>query len=109
LRNWLFRYFVYALILIFFISLIGANPTREEYNHWVTEQVMDGQNSIVQGIVNWVSEPILNATTTQTDYIIFSIYETDLSLLGIENIVVIGIWNQFIPISAPSEPDYTDI
>jgi hypothetical protein len=108
--NRIFRYIVYAIILILFISLVAANPTRDEYNGWVAEQVMEGtQNVIIQGLVNLISEPILNTSTTHTDYIIFSIYETDLSLLGVENIKVIGIWNHFIPLSGPGEADHSDI
>lgn len=111
----LIRFAFYGVLLFAIVKFVQDNPTREEYNDWMSSQVTgETQNVFIQGLVDIVSEPILNSSTTHTDYVVFSIFETDLSLLGLENMRVLGILGQFIPLSnneqnTPAEEDYSDI
>jgi hypothetical protein len=106
----LIRFAIYGVIFFTIFKFVQENPSREEYNDWISGQVTgETQNLLIQSLVNIISEPVLNSSTTHTDYVLFSIYETDLSVIGMDKIKVIGILGQFIPLSNSSEPDYSDI
>lgn len=101
MNNRVVRFAFYLIVLILIIKLVQSNPSRDDYNLWISKQFTNNtEYEFLQGIVNIVSEPILNASTVHTDYIICSVFETDLSSVGASKIKVIGVLGYFIPLSS---------
>jgi hypothetical protein len=59
---------------------------------------MESTNLFEKGIISLVGKTFLDASTTQANYYIFTVYTTDFSYYGKGKMKSIGIFNQFIPI-----------
>lgn len=91
---------IILLIVIVLFILTETNPERSAYIDWINHEAMDQSSNILEkGILSLAGESVFDMGTTKSDYIIFSIYETDFSEIGMEKVTSIGIFNQFIPLS----------
>jgi hypothetical protein len=89
-----------VLILVIIFILFGAaitNPKKEAYVNWIKEEAIEtSSNSIEKGVVALLGTPIIQSSTKTHNYIFCTVYETT---LGSDKIKVLGIYNNFIPIS----------
>ncbi|MEH7094823.1 DUF4359 domain-containing protein [Neobacillus vireti] len=97
-----FASIIFLAVLIFVMSF--TNPGRAAYVDWINHKTMDESSNILQkGILSFAGKSIFDAGTTQSDYFIFSIYETDFTKVGMGKVKSIGIFNKFIPFSSTQE------
>ena len=82
--------------------LVYTNPTIEAYGNFVRQEIVqrtgdhNDLTSILASFFGGILGSAITSTTTRTDFIFFSIYNT---ALGTENTKVIGILNNFFFIS----------
>jgi hypothetical protein len=90
---------IIILIVVLFVLSV-TNPGRSEYIDWINEKALDQSSNILEkGILSFAGEAVFEMGTTQKDYVIFSIYKTDFSEIGLGKVTSIGVFNQFIPLS----------
>ena len=90
---------IILLIVIVFV-LSETNPGRSAYIEWITLEARDQSSNILEkGILSLAGEKVFDMGTTDSDYFIFSIYETDFTEIGLGQVTSIGVFNTFIPIS----------
>nr|WP_263324796.1 DUF4359 domain-containing protein [Neobacillus sp. Marseille-Q6967] len=93
---------ILSIILLFVILFVlsETNPGRSEYLDWINQEAMDQSSNIFEkGILSFAGESVFDMGTTRKDYIVFSLYKTDFSEIGMGKITCIGVFNRFIPIS----------
>ena len=90
---------VLSILIIFILS--ATNPERNEYIDWINHKTMEqSSNLLKKGILSVSGKSIFDAGTTKSDYVVFSIYKTDFTDVGMGKVTTIGIFNQFIPLSS---------
>lgn len=90
---------IILLIVIVFV-LSETNPGRSAYIKWVTHEAMNQSSNLFEkGILSLAGEKVFDMGTTESDYFIFSIYQTDFTEIGQGQVTSIGVFNTFIPIS----------
>lgn len=90
---------------VFFVSMIVillagfiTNPSKEEYITWSKEQLStQADGGLEKGLLSLISGPLLRSSTVSKNLIFFSVYDT--SIKSDENIKVLGVFKNFIPIS----------
>jgi hypothetical protein len=88
---------ILLIVVIFVLSV--TNPKRPEYIDWINHQAMDKSSNLFEkGILSLAGKSIFDMGTTQSDYLVFTIYSTDFSEVGMGKITSIGVFNQFIPL-----------
>jgi hypothetical protein len=88
-----------SIAIIFILS--ATNPERAEYIDWINHKTMEqSSNLLKKGILSLAGESIFDAGTTKSDYVVFSIYKTDFTDVGMGKVTTIAIFNQFIPLSS---------
>ncbi|MBM7654757.1 DUF4359 domain-containing protein [Neobacillus cucumis] len=88
-----------AVVIIFVLS--ATNPNRSEYIDWINQKSMDqSSNLLKRGILSIAGKSIFDAGTTKSDYVVFSIYKTDFSDVGMGKMTTLGIFHEFIPLSS---------
>ncbi len=95
-------------ILIVLLVLLGflayTNPTLDQYGDFVRDEIQDevGQGSRMEKalgrVIGGLAGGVLTSATTRTDYLFFSIYDTD---LGTDEIKCLGIVNTFFILEEP--------
>jgi hypothetical protein len=94
------RFFSLLLSIVILVVLSSTNPGRSEYIDWVNHKSMDqSSNLLKRGLLSIAGKSIFDAETTKSDYVVFSVYKTDFSDVGMGKMTTIGIFNQFIPLS----------
>jgi hypothetical protein len=90
------------IILIAVIYVLSTtNPERAAYIEWINHKTMDKSSNLFEkGILSLAGKSIFDAGTTQKDYVIFSVYKTDFSDVGMGKVTSVGIFNKFITISS---------
>jgi len=89
---------ILAVALIYVLSV--TNPGRSEYIDWVNHKTMDqSSNLLKRGILSIAGKSIFDAGTTKKDYMVFSVYKTDFTEVGMGKTTTIGILHQFIPLT----------
>ncbi|EKN71500.1 lipoprotein [Neobacillus bataviensis LMG 21833] len=90
------------ILSIFIIFVLSAtNPERAEYIDWINHKTMEqSSNLIKKGILSVAGKSIFDAGTTKSDYLVFSVYKTDFTDVGLGKVTTIGVFNQFIPLSS---------
>ncbi len=89
---------IIVIVVLFILS--ETNPGRSEYVDWINHEAMDQSSNIVQkGILSLAGKSVFDMATTHNNYLLFSIYKTDFSEIGLGKVTCIGLFNQFIPIS----------
>jgi len=95
------RFFSLLLSIVILVVLSSTNPGRSEYIDWVNHKSMDqSSNLLKRGLLSIAGKSIFDAGTTKSDYVVFSVYKTDFSDVGMGKMTTIGIFNQFIPLSS---------
>ena len=89
------------IILVAVIYVLSTtNPDRKAYVDWINHKTMDKSSSLIEkGVLSLAGKSIFDAGTTQKDYLIFSVYKTDFSDVGLGKVTSIGVFNKFITIS----------
>lgn len=92
------RYFALAIIVVILLSAAAmTNPNKQQYVGWAKLEIIQESGGGLMGIIASVAAPTLvDALTKANDYFLFSTYTT--TLLD-EEIVILGAFNKFIPIS----------
>lgn len=89
-----------TLFVIGIIALIFGvtNPSEAEYNEWFTNQMKDRSDSdIVDFGIDILGPNYVEKETSYTNYILFSVYKTQLP--GPTEVKTVGIFNNFFFIS----------
>ncbi|WP_040204238.1 DUF4359 domain-containing protein [Neobacillus jeddahensis] len=90
---------ILAIMVIYILS--ATNPERADYIDWINHTTMEqSSNLLKKGILSLAGESIFDAGTTKSDYVVFSIYKTDFTEVGMGKITTIGVFNQFIPLTS---------
>lgn len=114
------------IICLICILLFFLNPTKSDYNLFMTNQIVEKgiepkitqlseqvDNSILDSIINFgqnisddfidtTIEEVIDNATVQSNYYLFSIYDTNIDLIYQEfHFKFIGIGNIFIPLELP--------
>jgi len=88
-------------IVIFGIALAVTNPSIEDYKAWSKNEIAkQASNGVTRVLGSLLGGALVENSTIKEDYIIFSIYETD--ILD-EHIRTLGILKKFVPMSNTSE------
>jgi len=66
-----------ATTVVLALALFGGNPTQDEYVAWLKQQASKG-NGVGGVLAALFGGAVFNASTTRLDYLLFSIYRTDL-------------------------------
>jgi hypothetical protein len=90
--------------IIIFIAILyvlsTTNPERSAYIDWINHKTMDKSSNLIEkGVLSLAGKSIFDAGTTQKDYVVFSVYKTDFSDVGLGKVTSIGLFNKFITIS----------
>jgi hypothetical protein len=90
---------VILLVVVLFI-LSETNPGRSEYIEYMTHEAMDQSSNVLEkGILSLAGNKVFDMGTTHKDYILFTIYKTDFTEIGMGNVTILAVFNQFIPLS----------
>lgn len=84
-----------SLILLFllFMFLAKTNPGIAEYSSWVSHKIQDQSTSVLVDVgVDLLGKPIIESSTIVKDFIVFSIFTTE---IGDQRSVTIGILGMF--------------
>ncbi|MDA8228021.1 MAG: DUF4359 domain-containing protein [Desulfitobacterium hafniense] len=70
---------IYIVLFLFTLLIMTiANPSKEEYINYLKESVVQksNDNALVAGLAATIGEPLIDSTTTVSNYIFFSVYTT---------------------------------
>ncbi len=81
------------------VVLFGTNPTQDEYVSWLKQQATKeaAGDEFGRALMSIFGGPVFNLTTTREDFLLFSIYHTDLGKGA--KIDVLGLLHHFVPIN----------
>ncbi len=92
---------VVILFLLLFLMVI-TNPGQADYNSWVNKNLADQMNYNSEGVLGKALSPltdvVLNSVTDRHNYLIFSIYETNLGSTEITK--TLGVCKFFISLNS---------
>ena len=96
MKPWAIAFAVLAVVLF------GTNPTQDEYVSWLKQQATNqaAGGEFGRALMSIFGGPIFNLSTTREDFLLFSIYQTDLG--NGAKINVLGLLHHFVPINQPS-------
>jgi len=101
------KYIFIAIIVLIIIVASITNPSKNDFVTWSKEKLKSQSNN---GLVNWgieiLGDDIIASATTTNNLVLFSIFTVDLS--DTEKVKVLGIFNNFIPLSGPSKEELLD-
>lgn len=96
---------VATVALAFFVT----NPTQDEYVSWLKQQIIKtdagAHDALGNAMVSLFGGPLFNLSTTREDFLLFSIYTTDLG--NGAKIKALGILRHFVPMEGTPEPNTT--
>ena len=85
-------------ILIVLILLVVSNPSKEDFITWVREEVTKEVKGDSKVLVDFgfdiFGDKVINSATTSSNFVLFSIYDVELS--EDKNVKVVAILNNFI-------------
>ena len=86
-------------VLVLVLAL--TNPTQEDFVGWVKKQAYEQhQNPGARFLADLLASPLVAATTERSNYLICSIYDTQLS--PDKHKKTLGIMRSFIPLGSSS-------
>ncbi|MBC6972775.1 hypothetical protein H9I32_10345 [Bacillus sp. Xin] len=86
-----------ALIVLLIIAAI-TNPSKESFVSWITEKLKEQTNGFAGFGIDLIGNKLISSATTTSNYVFFSVFDTYLSKT--ENIKVLGVFGNFIPLSS---------
>jgi hypothetical protein len=90
---WLAALILFMLLLFI---LVITNPSKGDYINWLKEEAISrSDNSLEKGMIEVLGAAVIDASTETSNFVVFSIFETN---LGNNTIIAIGVANNFIPI-----------
>ncbi|CAL83854.1 DUF4359 domain-containing protein [Clostridium botulinum] len=91
------KIFLVSILSILIVSCALTNPNKNEYVNWHKEKIQSQSSNILEkGLVGLLGDKIISNTTTTKNYIIFSIYKTEIEN---EKLTALGIFKNFILIN----------
>ena len=88
---------ILSIISILILSCAFTNPNKKEYINWAMESMQSNTTDILErGLVSFLGKTIISDTTTSKNYILFSIYKTE---IDDEKLTTLAIFKNFIPIN----------
>lgn len=91
------RYKWWVVLVLVLALLAISNPSKSEYTTWVLEQTKkETGEQYSQEFIESVGGPMISAVTTRSNYLLFSIYTTDIE--G-EKASTLGVFNCFFILS----------
>ena len=95
--------FFILLILVIMILMAVTNPGMDDYVSWAANQsTEEASNQFEELLTRFVGEPMIRRATSRNNYVIFSIYETNIpDLNGEESSTTIGIFGNFFVLNSP--------
>lgn len=94
--------FLILFVLVIMVLMAVTNPGLDDYVNWVTAQARENaSNRFEELMASFVGEPMIRAATTRNNYVIFSIYETDIpDLNDDESSKTIGVFGNFFVLNS---------
>ena len=90
---WFAAFMLFTLLIVIFAI---TNPSKGDYISWLKEEAISRSNNYLeQGMIEVLGAAVIEASTETRNYIVFSVFETN---LGNSTIIAIGVANNFIPI-----------
>lgn len=91
------KYIFIIIIAIVLIVSAQTNPSKNQFVVWAKEKLMkESKNQYLDFGIELLGDKLISSVTTTNNYVFFSLYEV--KVLD-QEIKVIGVFNQFIPIS----------
>ena len=102
--------FLVGIAVVILIELYATNPTKKEFNEFISKQVQkkmvekSGEQNFITNLVAGVAGSMVNEVSERKDYVFFSTYKVDLSVIRMfggdtKDMTFVGIGGQFIPLS----------
>lgn len=88
------------LIILLFLTIILAvtNPTKQDYIDWAKQAVVNNSNSnFEKAFVDLIGGSILNDVTITKNFVIFSLFETNID--ETQKYITVGILKNFISLN----------
>ncbi len=81
--------------------LFGTNPNQDEYVSWLKQQATSQTtgDEFGRALILIFGGPVFNLSTTRDDFLLFSIYKTDLG--NGAKIKALGLLHHFVQIDEP--------
>jgi hypothetical protein len=92
------RHIIGGLVSVLIFLMVFLNPSQDKYVSWVGDRLKEEKGILVSIGVDYVAKPIIATSTTKKDFILFTIYHTN--IVTDKDIITLGIMNQFIPIKS---------
>ncbi|QWD80523.1 DUF4359 domain-containing protein [Polynucleobacter sp. MWH-Spelu-300-X4] len=107
------NHFLIGVIAVIAVALYATNPTKQEFNEFIAKQVRQklaeksGEQNFITNLVAGVAGAMVNDASERKDYLIFSTYKVDLSVVRMfggeyKDLQFLGVGGQFIPLSGMS-------
>ena len=106
------RFYIYGLGVFIFLLLSVTNPSKSDFDQYISSYIRDyvlqiSEDNDTANLVSGISFLILKSNNNiikHDNYFIFSRFRLDASAIrtfgyNIEDIVIIGVFNKFIPIN----------
>jgi len=88
-----------AAVAVPLIILAATNPTQEDFVTWVKNQAYEQhKNPGMRFLTDLLASPLVAATTERSNYLICSLYDTELS--PDKHKKTLGILRSFIPLGS---------
>jgi hypothetical protein len=78
--------------------MVFLNPGQDKYVSWIGDRLKEEKGILTSIGIDYVAKPIISTSTTKKDFILFSVYQTN--IVTDKDIITLGIMNQFIPIKS---------
>jgi hypothetical protein len=92
------------LLTVIAVGMLATNPTSEEYISWLKEQVQNSRGAmsdpLAKGLFALLGGPIIAASTSRANYLLFSVFNTQLD--ANHRIEVVGVVKNFVPLGSQS-------
>lgn len=90
------RITIICICALFLLVGVFTNPDKSDYINWATESIQSqSKGTLEKGFLVFFGEKIISNTTTSKNFIVFSIYNTQ---VDDEKLTTIGLFNNFISI-----------
>jgi hypothetical protein len=92
------RYILGGFATILILLMVFLNPGQDKYVSWVGDRLKEEKGILTSIGIDYVAKPIISTSTTKRDFVLFTVYHTN--IVTDKDIITLGIMNQFIPIKS---------